>query len=141
MGAGDDYIYGAVEVKGNGDNNFGIDNTAANVIRMGAGNDSIIGEGVDAFTGFGSRPDNIGFINLDEGNDRISGFGQQNVDGGAGIDLAEFEFSLDESIILGSSDANSIKITANEATMSFTNVEEFVFANGSFTLDELISSI
>ena len=111
---------------------------------MGSGNDRIIGVGVDAFTGFGSGSTSggSGFIDLGNGNDQITGFGDnQIVDGGTGIDLAEFEFSLNDSIILGSSDANSINITANEKTMSFTNVEEFAFANDFFTLDELIDFV
>jgi hypothetical protein len=143
LGAGDDYLYGAVEVAGDGNNNFGIENTAVNYIRMGSGNDSIVGKGVDAFTGFGGSPTGgSGFIDLGEGNDKISGFGvNQIVDGGTGIDLAQFQFSLDKSITFGSSDANSIDITANEVTMSFTNVEEFAFANDSFTLDELIDFV
>ncbi len=142
MGAGDDEITGLVEIEGNGDNNLGILNDGT--IDMGAGNDKITGSGPDAFTGFGSLAtefDDIGEIDLGEGNDKIIGFGQQIVDGGTGIDTAEFEFKLDESIILGSNDINSIDITANQVTMSFTNMEEFVFANGSFTLDDLLDLI
>ncbi len=143
LGTGDDYLYGAVEVQREGsDNNIGIYNDFANIIRMGAGDDLIVGVGGDAYTGFGADFDDYGSIDLGEGNDRLVGFGaNQFVDGGSGKDLAKFEFNLDESVTLGSDDANSIDITANEKTMSFTNVEEFAFANDSFTFDELIDFV
>ncbi len=145
MGNGDDYLYGAVEVEGEGENNFGI-YSFLNSIYMGAGNDEITGVGVDAYTGFGASSFGDGsefsFINLGDGNDKINGFGNQHiVDGGTGTDIAKFEFDFDESVTLGSNEPNSIEITANEVTMSFTNVEEFVFANGTFAFDELIDLV
>ena len=139
MGAGDDYLYGAVEVAGAGGDNVGIYNSFSNIIDMGAGDDQIIAIGGDAYTSFGAAPDDRGFIRLGEGNDRIEGFGSnQSVDGGTSLDIAEFEFSLDDSVTFGSSNSNAIDITADDKTMSFTNVEEFVFAGDSFTLEELI---
>ena len=139
LGAGDDYLFASVEVDGNGDDNIGIYNDFASSIRMGAGDDVIVGIGGDAYSGFGADVNDFGFIDLGEGEDRISGFGaNQIVDGGTGIDVAEFEFSLDESVTLDSSDSSSIDITANEKTMSFRNVEEFAFAGESFRLDELV---
>ena len=134
--AGDDYLYGAVEVA-DGQGNFGIENSE-NIIRMGAGNDRIEGKGTDAYSGFNSSG-SFSLIELGEGDDTIVGFGREVVEGGAGFDTAEFEFTLDDSVTFGSSDSTSIDITANEKTMSFTNVEEFVFADESFSLNELIS--
>ena len=90
--------------------------------------------GTDAFTGFTGDGD----INLGEGNDRIIGFGDQTVFGGIGMDTAKFGFDLDNSITLESGAMNSIDITANGVTMSFTGVERFVFANDSYTLQKLI---
>ena len=139
MGAGDDYLYGAVEIGGDGENNFGIDNFN-NFIRMGAGDDRIVGKGTDAYSGFNGTVA-FGLIDLGEGDDTITGFGQEVVEGGSGSDTAEFEFGLDESVTFSSSDSTSIDITANEKTMFFSNVEEFVFANGSFALDELIDLV
>ena len=139
MGAGDDYLYGSVEVAGDGENNFGIENFN-NFIRMGAGDDRIVGKGSDAYSGFNGTVA-FGLIDLGEGDDTITGFGQEVVEGGSGSDTAEFEFSLDESVTFSSSDSTSIDITANEKTMFFSNVEEFVFANNSFTLDELIDLV
>lgn len=138
--AGDDYLYGAVEVAGDGENNFGIENFN-NFIRMGAGDDRIVGKGTDAYSGFNGTYDIVGLIDLGEGDDTIEGFGREVVEGGSGVDTAEFEFGLDDSVTFGSSDSTSIDITANEKTMSFTNVEEFMFAGESFTLDELIELV
>ena len=142
MGARDDYLYGVVEVAGDGNNNVGIYNDFSGTINMGSGDDLIVGKGGDAYTGFAADIDDSGTIELGEGNDRIVGFGaNQFVNGGTGIDIAEFEFSFDDGVTLGSTGSSSIEITANEITMFFTDVEGFVFANGSFTVDELIDLV
>lgn len=139
MGAGDDYLFGAVEVNGSGEDNIGIFNVWGG-IRMGAGNDVIVGVGGDFYSGFSADDDDVpGSIDLGEGDDRLAGFGDgQIVDGGTGTDVAEFEFSLDGSVTFSSSDESSIDITANEKTMEFSNVEEFIFAGESVMLEELI---
>ena len=131
MGRGNDSITGAVFVEGDGSANSGINNDAT--IITGAGNDEVIAIGPDAFTGF----DGSGDIYLDEGNDTIIGFGDQRVFGGSGIDTAEFGFDLDNSITLGSSSIDSIDITANDVTMSFTTVDLFSFNGETFLLSEL----
>ena len=106
--------------------------------------------GSGALTSLDFSPDDISTpvtqltntINLGDGNNKINGFGNQHmVDGGTGTDIANFEFVFDESVTLGSNEPDSIDITANDATMSFTKVEEFVFDNGTFTFDELIDLV
>ncbi len=127
-GAGADSFTGLVTGEG-----FGIKNTA--VIDLDEGHDVIRAEGADAFSGFTGG----GLIKLGAGNDQIFGFGDQIVHGGDGIDEATFGFDLGQGISLSSNASNAIDITANGVTMSFTDVERFTFANGSYSLNELLS--
>ena len=131
---------------------IGIENL--NLIKTEDGNDTIIGSGsisgisnlsiietgdgsdtIDAFSG-GFR--GVGTINLGQGEDIIRGFGNQIVNGGDDNDTAELGLNFDEDLIsLGSIDDNSIDITFNDQTMSFTNVERFDFNGQEFTPEEL----
>ena len=120
-GKGHDTIHGKVAV-GSGDDNFGILNEGT--IETSKGHDRVIATGPDPFSGFGGG----GHIYLGDGNDRITGFGHQTVDGGDGFDTAKFDF-FNDSITIGSSAMNSIEITFNEVTMSFIDVERFVFCD------------
>ena len=135
--SGDDSITGTFD--GSESGNFGIQNDTDSSINIGAGSDEITGAGPDAFSGFTGG----GTINLGDGDDIIRGFGEQTVLGGSGFDTAEFEFALDMSITLGTTTPPgtnidiSTTINGFEATMSFTDVEEFVFENGTFSLEEL----
>ena len=98
----------------------------------------IVGIGPDDFTGFGGG----GYIYLEEGNDRIFGFGAQTVNGGTGTDTAQFNFDRDdlESIIsFGVDDQTNISIGANGVFMNFINVEQFIFNDGEFTVEQLTS--
>ncbi|MEO1396918.1 MAG: M23 family metallopeptidase [Cyanobacteria bacterium J06634_5] len=126
MGNGKDYLTGSVTGAG-----FGINNSGS--INMGNHQDVVEGIGADAFYGFIGG----GKVFLGAGADRIIGFGEQMVNGGTGIDTAEFEFSLDSSIRLGSSAANALNVIANGVTMAFVNVEKFMFNGDTFLLQEL----
>ena len=129
-GYGNDTIHGKVAV-GSGHDNFGIFNEGT--IDTGKGHDRVTAKGPDPFSGFGGG----GQIHLGYGHDKIIGFGEQIVDGGAGYDIAKFDFDLGD-IVLSMFDFD-IKITAinNGATMSFNNVEKFIFNDGKRSLSAL----
>jgi hypothetical protein len=126
-GAGNDTILAS-------GNSLGISNNSG-TIDTGAGNDTI-----DALTGGFSDSDGSGRINLGRGDDLIRGFGdhQGNIDGGRGYDRAELGFDYDESLItFGSTNSNSIEITFDSETMSYTNIELFDFNGQTFSLESL----
>ncbi len=130
-GKGDDSITGTAD--GSGDNIFGINNEGT--INTGIGNDVVSGIGPDPFSGFTGG----GTIDLGAGKDKIIGFGEQTVLGGTGIDdTAEFGFTKDSiSLVDPNPGGSSINIIDNGVTMSFTDVEKFVFAGETFTLQQL----
>ncbi|WP_088889260.1 hypothetical protein [Leptolyngbya ohadii] len=78
-----------------------------------------------------------GSIILGNGNDRIEGFGSQSVDGGKGFDTAILGIGYDKNLLSLGSTPNSIKI----GEMLFKEVEQFVFAGGTYSLSSLQSSI
>ncbi len=132
-GNGNDYITGT-NITGPGGDIAGINNTG--IIDAGNGND-IVDALIGGFDSFGKIPvpdanEDIGTINLGNGNDRIKGFGEQIVDGGRGMDTSELGIDYDQNFLsLGSS--FDIKI----GEMAFSNVEKFIFNDKSFTLEEL----
>ncbi|MGK7890013.1 MAG: calcium-binding protein [Leptolyngbyaceae cyanobacterium] len=82
------------------------------------------------FTGDGS-------IDLGRGDDLIIGFGSQKVEGDKGFDTAELGLPFNNEVSFGMS-GQTINIVANNSTMSFTNVEKFVFTTGeTFSLQQL----
>ena len=136
MGRGDDTLTGTAS--GGKDDAFavfGIKNSQGSRILMGDGDDEVSATARDRFSAY----DGGGFIDLGSGQDTLSGFGWQSVDGGIGedtailgIDLAEAGFSTTG---VGS---NNIDITAGGVTMSFTNVESFEFLDeGMLGLSDL----
>ena len=131
LSRGNDQITGTASSSGATAKATGILNNGE--IDLSRGNDQITGMGNGVRNGFAGG----GKIALGSGNDQIIGFGDQTVFGGIGMDTAEFRFDLDL-VTLSSSAMNSINITTHGVTMSFTDVEQFVFANDSYTLQELI---
>ena len=127
-GEGDDNITGTSET------NVGIFNTST--IDTGAGKDQVTGIGPDEFSGFAGGGD----INLGADNDTIRGFGNQTVFGGEGFDTAEFEFNVADSMFVPLGN-NSVDIIVGGTTMSFTDVEQFIFPDQTITISWIISSI
>ena len=118
-GKGSDTITGISTASTGG---FGIAN--GGTINTGKGNDTVDASD-GGFNGGGT-------INLGQGKDLIRGFGEQSVFGGQGMDTAELGInSGDELLSLGMS--FDIKI----GDMEFTDVETFVFNDGTFSLEDL----
>lgn len=114
---------------------YGINHTGT--IDTGKGNDRIIGKGIDPFSGF----DRGGSILLGEGDDLIKGFGAVEVNDEQGFDTAKFDFNsfdLNSVVELGSGD-NTVELIQDNMTMTLANIESFVFADGTFSFDELIA--
>ena len=130
-GSGDDTIIASGQV-------LGLSNRSG-TINTGAGNDVI-----DASTGGFADDDGSGRINLGAGNDVIRGFGNHrgNVNGGNGYDVAELGFDYDETLLtFGSANQNSIEISFNSETVSYSNIEAFDFNGQAFSLEQLLDKV
>jgi hypothetical protein len=110
---------------------FGIHNRAT--IAMGDDDDRVKGRGIGAYSGFSGG----GKILLGDGRDHIIGFGRQHVDGGRDRDTAEFDFALNDAVSLGGRGSQGIAITTQDITMTFTDMERFVFKDETFSLRDL----
>ena len=121
MGEGNDSLYG-------NSGGFGIGNKGT--IDMGAGNDVIEGYSIDG----------VGVIDLGIDNDLIKGSWRGNdrvvIDGGAGLDKAQFNLDLNKVDVAIISD-NSLALTSSDGEMTLTDIELFELNDFSFSFDEL----
>ena len=69
--------------------------------------------------------------------DFIGGFGEQFVDGGEGIDVAQFDFESDFAIVNLGNEPNSLGLVVNDITMTLVNVEQFNFIDRAYSFNEL----
>ncbi|MBD2353314.1 hypothetical protein H6G41_01540 [Tolypothrix sp. FACHB-123] len=78
-------------------------------------------------------------IHLGDGNDFIQGFGEAKVYGGRDLDTISFgSYEKDDfQISFGASNNNSVSFKLDGITMITTEFEQFNFANGSYTYNEL----
>ena len=98
-------------------------------IETGNGKDELTGVVVgNEFSGFGGG----GEIDLGRGDDTISGFGEQTVFGGNGFDTAIFEFDSSAVTFGSGTTPDSTEVIADGITMTFFEVEQFIFSNDTF---------
>ncbi len=134
LGGGDDTLTGTASGGRQGANVVGIQNFQGSSILMGAGNDEVSATGGDRFSAY----DLGGFIDLGSGQDTLSGFGWQFVDGGTESDTAILGIDFTDVTEFATTDPANIDITAGGVTMSFTNVEFFEFLDeGMLGLSDL----
>ncbi len=100
-------------------------------IDTSTGNDSVEGRGKDSNGILNNGRIDTGRIDLGRGSDTINGFGDRTVVGGDGFDTAVFEFDS-SAVTFGSGANNSTEVTYDNITMTFFEVEEFVFADDTF---------
>ncbi len=141
---------------------IGISNGESGVINTGDGNDIVRGEAtgsshdgtVETFGIFGgtintgdgsdqviasSFGGNVN-VNTGRGQDLIAGFGEAIVDGGDGIDVLAFDFTLEEfftqggSITPGDAATNELTFSLDGVDMVVRNVEDFTFAGEPLSL-------
>ncbi|HEY9661003.1 MAG TPA: hypothetical protein V6C65_21320, partial [Allocoleopsis sp.] len=125
--------YGSITNRGNAPNSYGTINT-------GAGDDLVqalqTNGGIGTFDNApNSAADSVGTIQLGSGKDRIKGFGPQSVNGGSGFDTAELGINFHKSLLALGTSPTPTSITIG--SMAFTNVENFVFNNGTYSLAQL----
>ncbi|WP_199331188.1 MULTISPECIES: hypothetical protein [unclassified Calothrix] len=124
-GLGNDKII----AKATGDNSYGI---FGGTIDTGRGNDTLIASSL----GGGVQ------INLGEGDDFLQGFGQAIIDGGRGFDTISFDaynignFEISFGIY---NRQNSVIFQLDGISAIATGFEQFNFANGSYSYNDLIS--
>ncbi|BAY24501.1 hypothetical protein NIES2100_42960 [Calothrix sp. NIES-2100] len=123
-------------------------------ISTGFGNDSIIAKatGADTYGIYGGNIDtgkgsdrivasSFGGginINLGEDNDFIQGFGNARVDGGQGWDTISFgSYNQDDFQISLGANNNRVSFQLDGISMTTTGFEQFNFANGSYSFDQL----
>lgn len=153
-GDGDDIIEATAQASNKA---IAIDNTKGK-IDTGKGNDTIIAEAAGSYdygifggtidTGDGSDrviASSLGDgvqINLGDGNDFFQGFGDAKIDGGKGFDIFNFGSHNIENfeISFGSKrNHNSLIFELDGITAIATNFEQFNFANGSYSYNDLMS--
>lgn len=112
--------------------------TAANIygiyggnIDTGKGNDRIVA------SSFGGGVN----INLGEDNDFVEGFGDARIDGGLGWDTLSFgSYNQNDFGISFGANNNSVSFQLDGITMTTTGFEQFNFANGIYSVDQLKSA-
>jgi hypothetical protein len=137
-------------------------NNSKGSIYTGDGNDRIIAKatGSESYGIFGGTVDTGygndrvitssfgGGVNIDlgAGNDFLKGFGDAKVDGGKGwdtLDLSSYnkgDFKISFGNFFGFNFNNSVSFKLDDIILSSTSFEQFNFANGSYTIDQLRSA-